>query len=136
MREGLCAAAAQGIADGGERGVDVLVGPAGGVAELLLGVVGSSSFDQVQVVALPAAGQSDVAGLAVEGIRAKEHGALAGQALCLVHGEGVAVVQAAVAQVARVDTLTSHPAIWTVSPPRSGSTALITPRWPLIRPCR
>ena len=58
MRQGLCTTAAQSVADGGERGVDVVVGPSGGVAELLLGVVGSGAFHQVQVVALPAAVQA------------------------------------------------------------------------------
>ena len=67
------ATSAQGVADGGERRVDVVIGPSGSVAELLLGVVGGCAFDQVQVVTLPAAGKSAVAGPEEEGVSAEEH---------------------------------------------------------------
>ena len=70
---------------GVERSDDVVEGLAVGVARL--------DRDGVEVVLVAAAGEARVAELGVEGVVAEEEGDLAGEALGLVDGPGVAVLQ-------------------------------------------
>jgi hypothetical protein len=58
---------------------------------------------QVQLRVLSGSAQADVADLPVQGAVAEQERSVSGEALCLVHGEGVAVFNGATAQVVRRD---------------------------------